>query len=1062
MTTGQMSEAAWEALALDSLAELAWSPVDGRLIAPGSGERESWAELIIPNRLRAAIQRINPQLPPTAVDETVALVLTPVSQDLLTENHRLHGFMTRGIRSVVYTDEFGAEQNPTIRLIDTRDPYSNDFLVANQVTVVERDHRRRFDIVAYVNGLPLGVIELKKAGDENADLSGAHAQLVTYTEEVPASFRANMVCAVSDGITARYGTAFTPFEHFARWMVDDDGKAVENSAEDTDLAINLLLHGIFQQARLIEILTGYVTFARSAEYGLIKRIAKPQQYFAVSKAIVTTVEASRSHGLAGVVWHTQGSGKSMEMELYANQVMIHPALGNPTVLVLTDRTDLDDQLYDTFDASELLPEKPRQIATRDELRAELSSRPMGGILFSTLQKFGRTKEERESGRSHPLLSERRNIIVIADEAHRSHYDSLDGYARHLRNALPHATMIAFTGTPVSEADRNTRAVFGGYIDIYDLTRAVSDGATVPVYYEPRLIPVDLPEGLDAELIDERADELTAGMDDSERERIQQAVTVMNELYGAPDRLRALAADLVEHWEARSAHMRPFIDCPGKGIIVCATREICANLYDQIVALRPEWASADVDKGVVKVVYTGGPKDSALIRRHLRRPSLNKAIQHRAKDPDDELQLVIVQSMWLTGFDSPPLHTLYLDRPMRGAALMQALARVNRTFRGKKDGLLVGYSALAEHLYAALAEYIATDEDTRPLGRDIDDAVAKVSELHETIGDVILAGYDWRAKLAVKSPRAYVNAVLGAVEYLRDPTNPGNQPPDGELTLTERFRVASARLARFYALCASVGAINAYRDDIAFFEEVRVWIAKFDAEDRQSRGLPIPAEVALYLRQLAAGAVEAGGISDIYDAAGMEKPDLSRLDQAFIERIQQAKNPKLAIEALRNLIDREMRKLTKHNLVRQRSFSDRLLELMRRYTNQQLTAAEIIAELIAMAKEVSADASRGNDFAPPLNDDELAFYDAVAQNESAVTEMGSGQLADIARDLVSSLRRDVTTDWISRDDVRAKLRSTIKRLLAKHGYPPDAQQDAIDLVIRQMETFADEWSPFAAR
>jgi type I restriction enzyme, R subunit len=1062
VTSGGLSEASWEALAMDTLGELGWEPTEGKLIAPGSGERMAWDELIIPGRLRGAIERVNPHLPEGVVDEVIALVLTPGSRDVLTENNRLHEYLTKGIRSVVYTDAYGAEQNPTIRLIDLRDPFNNDFLAANQVTVIESNHRRRLDIIAYVNGIPLGVIELKKAGDENEDLSGAHAQLMTYVEELPTAFRSNAVAAVSDGVTARYGTAFTPFEHFAPWLVDDEGIPVpQPAAADADLAINLLLYGVFQPARLIEIVTGYIAFARSLEHGLIKRIAKAQQYFAVSKAIGKTIQAARSHGLAGVVWHTQGSGKSMEMELYANQAMSHPALGNPTLLVLTDRTDLDDQLYDTFELSELLPERPRQVSTRDELRTELLNRHVGGILFSTLQKFSKTKAERDAGRPHPLLSERHNIIVIVDEAHRSHYDSLDGYARHLRDALPYATMIAFTGTPISTAERNTRLVFGDYIDIYDLSRAVDDGATVPVFYEPRLIPVDLPTGMDPELIDERADELTAGLDDSERERIQQAVTVMNELYGAPDRLRVLAADLVEHWEARSAQMRKFIGGPGKGIIVCATREICANLYDQITSLRPEWASPDIAKGVIKVVYTGAPSDTSLIRQHVRRPSQNKVIQHRAKNPDDELQLVIVQSMWLTGFDSPPLHTLYLDRPMRGAALMQALARVNRTYRDKKDGLLVGYAPLTENLYAALAEYTATDQRTRPLGRDIDEALARVRDLHDTIGNVILAGYNWRGELAAKSPRAYINAVLGTVNYLRDVTNSPNQPPKSEPTLAERFRNAAARLARFYALCASSGEANEYRDDIAFFEEVRVWMAKFDAEERRARGLPVPADVALYLRQLTAGAVEAGGITDIYAAAGIERPNLSHLDQAFIERMQQARNPQLVIEALRRLVEQEMRRVTRHNLVRQRSFSDRLLELMRKYTNKQLTAAEIIAEVIALAKEVSADANRGRLFSPPLSPDELTFYDAVAQNESAVTEMGTGVLADIARDLVKALRRDVTTDWVSRDDVRAKLRSTIKRLLAKHGYPPDAQPAAIDLVIRQMETFADEWSPLSA-
>ena len=437
------------------------------------------------------------------------------------------------------------------------------------------------------------------------------------------------------------------------------------------------------------------------------------------------------------------------------------------------------------------------------------------------------------------------------------------------------------------------------------------------------------------------------------------------------------------------------------------------------------------------------------------------IQHRAKDPDDDLELVIVQSMWLTGFDSPPLHTMYVDKPMRGAALMQALARVNRTFRNKQDGLLVGYAPLTENLYAALAEYTARDQNTKPLGRDIDDAIAKVQDLLTVIGDEILGGYDWQSVRAGRSPRAYLNAVLGAVNFLRDPSNPDNQVKDGEPTLGERFRTASAQLARMYAICSSSGALVDLRKDIAFFEEVRVWMAKYDAEERRARGETVPPDVELYLRQLTAGAIEAGGVTDIYAAAGIGRPDLSHLDDAFIKRMQEQHNPHLAIEALRRLVEQEMRKVTKHNIVRQQSFSDRLAELMRRYTNQSLTAAQIIAEVVELAKEIAADARRGERFTPSLSSDELAFYDAVAQNESAVTEMGDGVLADIARDLVRVLRRDVTTDWVSREDVRAKIRSTIKRLLARHGYPPDAQAGATELILRQMETFAEEWSPDAS-
>jgi type I restriction enzyme R subunit len=1059
-----MSEAEWEQFVLDELAELAWEPKSGKEISKGSGERESWSELIVPWRLRDAITRINPSLPITEVDNVVKLVMDATSRDARAENKRMHDFLTRGIREIVYIDEYGAEQNPTIWLLDRRNVRNNDFMAARQVRVVDGEYRRRFDVVLYVNGMPLGFIELKKTTPGGDGLKEAHQQLTgTYVAEFPLAFRCNVVCVVSDGFSMQYGTAFTPFEHFAPWSVDDDGKPVKQpAAELVDQPVMLLLHGMFRHDRFLELLFGYVSFSRG-EDGPVKRIAKPHQYFAVEEAVGKTVEAVRGDGRAGVVWHTQGSGKSMEMELYANQVLIHPALGNPTIVVLTDRTDLDDQLFTTFDTSDLLPEHPVQVGSRDELRTVLASKRMGGIVFTTLQKFGRTKEERDDGLPHPLLSDRRNIVVIVDEAHRSHYDDLNGYARHLRDALPHASFIAFTGTPISKGEKghDTRAVFGDYIElIYDLTQAVEDGATVRVYYEPRLIALSLPEHVKPEDIDEQADEVTAGLDDSERQRIQQRVAAMNAVYGAPDRLRQLSEDVVAHWEARSEVMRKFIGGPGKGMIVCATRDICAELYERIIAIKPDWHSKDISKGKVKVVYTGSAGDDARLQEHIRRPSHNKVILQRAKDPDDELELLIVHSMLLTGFDSPPLHTIYIDRPMRGAALMQALARVNRTFRNKQDGLLVGYAPITENLYEALAEYTVRDQQDRPIGQQTDEAVKKIEDLIRVIDEEILSGYDWRARRAVRGPRSYLNALLGALEYLRSPATPGNQVAQDELNLSERFRQAAAQLARMYAIARTHRDLAAHRDDIAFFEELRLQMARSDAEDRKARGESIPPDVELYLKSLVASAVDAGGVIDIYKEAGVGHPDLSHLDEAFIERMRAQRNPHLAIEALRRLIEKEMRRVTRHNIVKQEGFSDRLLELMRRYTNQNLSSAEIIAQLVALAKDVSADANRGSKFAPPLNNDELAFYDAVSQNESAVTEMGDDKLADIARDLVRTLRRDVTTDWVSRDDVRAKIRSTIKRLLAKHRYPPDGRDDATNLVLRQMETFADEWSPDA--
>ncbi|MEV5407467.1 type I restriction endonuclease subunit R [Thermopolyspora sp. NPDC052614] len=1049
-----LSEAQWEALALDILGELGWRPVSGISLNPGSGERASWSELILRGRLREAIVKLNPELPPSVVEDALQRVVSPASQHGIAENKRIHDYMVgrdSGLR-ITYTDGQGIERTPTIRLIDLREPYDNDFVVANQVTVRQGEHHRRFDIVLFCNGLPVAVVELKKAGAEGADLRGAHAQLMRYVAEFPLAFSATVAGVVSDGITAAYGTPFTPFEHFTRWNVDDKGEKVTDRLDaDENLPLNLLLHGLFDQERFVKLVDGYVTFAHGKS-GLIKRIAKPHQYFVVEEAVVRTVEAVRTNGLGGVVWHTQGSGKSMEMELYANQVMRHPALGNPTILVLTDRTDLDDQLWGTFAASELLPEKAVQASTREELRAELTGRTYGGIIFSTLQKFGKTKAEKEAGAKHPLLSDRNNIVVIVDEAHRSHYDDLDGYARHLRDALPHATMIAFTGTPISKEDRNTRQVFGDYIrPIYDLTRAVDDGTTVPVYYESRLIPVTLPADVDPDEIDERADEAMAGMDDSEKERIRRNVQVINAVYGADDRVRTLAEDIVAHWDERATQMEKFIGVRGKAMIVCATREICADVYDRIISLKRDWHTDDDATGKIKAVYTGSSKDTAKVAKHVRRKSQVSAIQARMKNPDDGLEIVIVQSMWLTGFDAPPLHTLYVDRPMKDAQLMQTLARVNRRFRGKQDGLLVGYAPLSDNLMRAIAEYTDEDRQRQPLGRDIDRAVDEVKNQHAVI-EGILHGYPWRRRLAARSPKAFIHAVTGAVEFLR---NPANTPPDAEHPLGARFTRAATKLERLWALCSRSTDLSDFRDDIAFFVAVRVWMAKFDAEERRARGLPIPADVELYLRQLTASAIEADGVTDIYAAAGIDRPNLSTLNDDFIRRMRQARNPHLAIEALRRLIEGKMREVTRNNIVRQQSFSDKLMELMRKYTNQNLTAAQIIEELVRLARDVATDADRGKNFNPELNPDELAFYDAVAANESAVSVMGEGKLADIARDLVRIVKKDVKTDWVYRDDVRAKVRSTIKRLLARHGYPPDAQQEAIALVISQMETIAAE-------
>lgn len=1051
------TEEEWERYAIELLVELGWRYVPGHDIAPGGEERQGWADLHVPSRMFTALRRLNPDVPTIYLQQTLVEVCAPRSSDAITENHRAHEWLTRGYRGTTYVDDDGQEVTPTIRLISA-DPDENEWLVVDQVTVRRGEHHRRFDLVLYCNGMPVSIIELKQAGRRTADLAAAHAQLATYLEEFPLVFRFAVLTLVSDGITARYGTPFTPLNHYSPWNVDDDGKVLAPGSADQDgqpvSGMELALHGVYNQERFLQLMRSFTAFDEGGG-GLSKRIAKPHQYFAVTKAVASTVQAVENDGKAGVVWHTQGSGKSMEMELFTHQVMRHPKLLNPTVVVITDRTELDGQLFDGFDASLLLPEKPQQVKRRSQLREELSGRATGGIYFTTLQKFGLSKAERDAGTAHPLLSDRRNIVVVVDEAHRSHYDDLDGYARHLRDALPRATLIAFTGTPISSAERDTQAVFGDYVDIYDLTRAVEEGATVPVYFEPRLVRMTLRDGVTQDDIDRAADEAASGLDLTERAQVERSVAVVNAVYGAPERLAVLADDVIAHWEARRAALRPLISAPGKAIVVGATREICARLYEAIVERRPDWHSDDLASGRIKVVYSGSASDVDPVSRHVRRGSENAAIKERLRDVDGELEIVIVKDMMLTGYDSPPLHTLYLDRPLKGALLMQTLARVNRTFRGKDSGLLVSYAPLADDLQKALAEYSSEDQDGKPLGRDVSEAVAMVEAL---LGEIrlMLAGYDWRSRLDGR-PRGFVTAALGATNHLRDPATAGNQVEEGEESLGDRFRRSTGQLARGWALCTGSDELVPVRNEVQFYEEVRTYMAKFDAEERRTSGQPVPEEIARLLAAVLDDSTQSGEVLDIYAAAGLPSPALSDLTPAYAEQARGASNPHLAIEALRAMVLAEAGRATRNNVVRERLFSERVTELMTRYTNAQLTAAEVIAELIELAREVREESTRGATFDPPLDDDELALYDAVATNESAVREQGDHVLAQIARDLVAVMQRDVRTDWTVRDDVRAKLRSSIKRLLVKHGYPPDRQPTAIKLVIEQMENLAPRYT-----
>lgn len=1054
------SEAEIESWVLDRLGELEWEKL-GASPVPGAGGRESWNDIVLRERLDQALRNLNPGVPEEYLQQAIAEVITPKSQSAIAENARLHEILVHGYRGIEYIDHEGQIQNPTIYFFSA-DPNRNDYVAANQIILRSPDHERRFDVVLFVNGLPLVIMELKKTSSHD-DLEHAYNQLRTYVTEFPMAFRfANIAVAASDS-DARYGTPFTPFEHFAPWNVDDEGAPVHNPISNVDgeevTATDLLLFGLFNVERFGQLFTDFTAFDDTPN-GLVMRIAKPHQYFAVTKAVGSTVTAMNGDKRAGVVWHTTGAGKSMEMEMYTAKIMRHPKMASPTIIVLNDRTELDQQLYDTFKISKLLPEAPTKIASREELREELSTRTSGGIYFSTLQKFGLSGTDDQREEQHPLLSERRNIVVIVDEAHRSHYGfgdtAADGYAQHLRDALPNATMLAFTGTPLRKWDRDTRKVFGDDIDIYDMNRAVKDGAVVPVYFEPRLIPLARIPGITDDALDAAAEEALEGLDELERQRIQQSVAVLELIYGADDRLETLADDLIRHWEDRRENMSEFLGGHGKALVVTATRSIAARLYEKIVARRPDWHDDADDKGKIKVIYSAAPTDPDELKVHMRRPNALAAVKSRVKNVDDELEIAIVQGMMLTGFDAKALHTLYIDRPLKDALLMQTLARVNRTYRNKQDGLLVAYAPLVDNLNAALKEftYDAANSGKKIIGENIKEAI-ELSRMFLTKLEALVGGA-WRTTMEERGVR---KAILDVVAYLRSPQTPDNYDPEkpDARPLAMEFKVNAGKLARAWALASGSDAAEELRDDVRFYSEVKVWLTKLEAGDRVAKGQPVAESVKNILGKLVIDSTESTGVIDVYREAGIDIPNLQDLDADLIKKETDESKIALLVDGLRRSLQQEAREATGNNEIRSKQFSERIAELMNRYTNQQLTSAQIIAELIELSKEVVAERDRGNQFEPALSNDELAFYDVVSLNESAVNVMGTDVLADIARDLVATMRRDVRTDWTARDDVKAKLRRTIKRLLRKYGYPPDQTKEAIGEVYNQMERFAPRFA-----
>lgn len=1055
-----ISEDAVEQAMLEWLDSLGWSTVHGSDISPPDAktpgtERASYRDVVLAGRLRDAIARLNPHIPPSARDDALRRVLNPNVPGLVNSNRQVHRWLVDGVPVEFQKD--GETRGDRVRLLDFNDVAANDWLAVNQFSVQGHKLTRRPDVVLFVNGLPLVVVELKNPGDEDADIWAAWNQLQAYQQDIPDLFNTNVLQVISDGIQARMGSLTSDRERFMAWRTID-GVATDPLGPMREL--ETLVLGLLQRELLLEYLRHFVLFEDEGQ--LVKKVAGYHQFHAVRAVVQSVLKASAPGGTrkGGVVWHTQGAGKSIEMTCLAGALMAHPEMGNPTLVVVTDRNDLDNQLFGVFAAaSEMLRETPVQADTRPELRKLLANRPSGGIIFTTIQKF--TPGEDED--TFPVLSDRRNIVVICDEAHRSQYGfdarlvegnvlTADaavnddhmlvaaepissyqvtsavryGYAQYLRDALPGATFVAFTGTPVSLDDRDTRAVFGDYVHIYDIEQAVRDGATVPIYYESRLAKLELKEG-DVSQLDSEVDELT---EDEEGDAAKVAKlrrwAALEQLVGAPPRIQKVAADIVAHFESRLTVM------DGKAMIVAMSRDICVHLYNAIVTLRPDWHSDDPMQGVIKVVMTGSASDKALLKPHIYPKDVRKRLETRFKNPADPFKLVIVRDMWLTGFDAPCLHTMYVDKPMRGHNLMQAIARVNRVFKDKPGGLVVDYIGIANELKAALADYTQAHGRGKPT-IDANEALAVLREqfdvLHGMLHGVDYA--DFRTKAWQLLP-AVANHILGL--------------EDGK----KRFADAVLAATRAFALCCTLEEAFSHRDELAFLQAVKAALTKHSETDKKLTD----EQKEHALRQIISRAVVSDEVIDIFAAAGLKRPDIGILSDEFLDDVRHMKERNLAVELLERLLKGQIKSRFKTNVVQSAKFSELLAQSLTRYRNRAIETAQVIEELIDMAKRFQEAAQRGDNRG--LNHDELAFYDALATNEAAVRELGDATLKKIAVELTLNLRKSVTVDWSKREAVRARLRVMVKTLLRRYKYPPDRQEEATETVLKQAEMLSAEW------
>ena len=993
-------------------------------------ERANYVQTYLPNRVRDAVNRLNPTIPVVARDDAIKQVQDLAIPALLSANRHFHKLLVTGVPVQYQLD--GETRGDFVRLVDWETPTNNEWLAVNQFSIKGPRHTRRPDIILFVNGLPLVLIELKNPADENADVWKAYDQIQTYKEQIPDVFQYNEVLVISDGTEALLGSLSADSERFMAWRTID-GNTLDPLGQFQEL--QTLVRGLLAPEYFLDYLRYFVLFEDDGK--LVKKIAGYHQFHAVRSAINQVVIASRPNGShkGGVVWHTQGSGKSITMTCFAARVMQDAAMENPTILVITDRNDLDGQLFGVFSLSQdLLREQPVQATTRQDLRAKLGNRPSGGIVFATIQKFMLGEDED----TFPVLSDRSNIVVIADEAHRTQY-GFDaklkgkageeryqaGYAQHLRDALPNATFVAFTGTPVSSEDRDTRAVFGDYIHIYDMQQAKEDGATVAIYYESRLAKLRLKEE-DLPKIDAEVDELAEDEEDSAQAKLKSRWAALEKIVGAAPRIASVAADIVEHFAERNAAM------PGKAMIVGMSRDICVHLYNEIKKLKPEWHSDDPEKGQIKIVMTGSASDKALLRPHIYDGKTKKRLEKRFKDPSDELQIVIVRDMWLTGFDAPCVHTLYVDKPMKGHNLMQAIARVNRVFKDKQGGLVVDYIGIGNELKAAMKEYTGS----KGRGKTTVDAHEAYSVLAEKL-DVLrgmLHGFDYSEFMTGghKTLAGAANHILGIKEGKK------------------RFADTAVAMSKAFSLCCTLDEAKSVREEVAFMQGVKVLLTKRELTAQRKSD----EQKDFAIRQIISSAVVSDSVVDIFDAVGLEKPNIGLLDDEFLAQVKNLPERNLAVELLERLLHGEIKSRFKTNVTQEKKFSDMLTSVILRYQNRAIETAQVMEELIEMAKKFREAAGRGDQLG--LTDDEVKFYDALANNESAVREMNDETLKKIAHELTENLRQNIKVDWNERESVRASLRLMVRRILRKYKYPPDEQDGAVELVLQQVQALGEDW------